>query len=351
MTKNPSIEVTQDLNVESTIHQVVLLGERIKASQKKTLKHIRSMGQLLLKSARHEYENYPSDNKDECLKHASHQLYSVINKCSKKTTLSRKLLRAAFWHSSKEDAGHEVYVTCRSEMEDLHKQDDYAMPLYFDERLTDLQRFRLANLPNIKRASDHVYIIDLGHAFKLGMTCDGPQRFDQIKRHLKLDVVHPVFYKQYANTRNIETMALNFLRSQGLSLVSTMKEVFIKHPPAYKFVRNLLSGSIQSEDYEYLDVNFTKAKSQLYQVLAKSNIKLDFDGYQKVKLEEWCSEIVAMSHYFQNDMFAFKDKTFNLKSLLEDYMELGLSEYDLAVRNKILQTIQLQKDNGGFNEI
>tara|TARA_R100000734_G_C3297857_1_gene88847 strand:+ start:35 stop:1090 length:1056 start_codon:yes stop_codon:yes gene_type:complete len=351
MTKNPSIEATQNLNVESTISQVQILGERIKSSQKKTLKYIKSMGDVLLKSARYEYENYPNDNKDECLKHASHQLYSIINKCSKKTTLSRNLLRASFWQSSKQDAGHEFYVTSRREMEDLHKQANYAMPLYFNDQSSDLQRFRLESLPNIKRDSNQVYILNLGNAFKIGVTCDGSQRFDQLKKDLKLRYLEPVLLKQYANARNVETMALNFLRSQALSLVSTKKEIFIKYPPAYKFVQNLLNGSIQNEEYKYLDVEYVKAKDQLYKVLAKSNMKLDFQRYRNTTLKDWCGEVVSMCHYFYDHMYAFKDKDFNICTLLSDYENIGLSEYDLVVRSKILNNIQLQKDLGNFNEI
>lgn len=344
-------EATQDLNIESTISQIQLLGERIKASQRKTMRCIREMGDVLLKSTRHEYTQYPSENKDECLKYASHQLNAVINKCSKITTLSRNLLRAAFWESSKRDCGHTPLGTSRGELEDHHKQAGFMMPLFYDDQSTDLQRFRLAALPNVRRDSDHVYIVPFGNAFKVGVTCDGPQRFEKLKKDLGVDSIHPVLFQEFANARNVETMALNFLRSQGLSLVSTMKEIFIKYPPAYAFIRNLLSGENKIENYQYLDLSFTKAKYQLNQVLVKSNVQLDFDGYRKTRLIEWCGEVVSISHYFFNDMFAFKNPDFDLFQLLYAYQDIGLSEYDLKVRTKLIQNIQLQKDLGRFNDV
>lgn len=345
------IEASQNLTIESALSQIQLLGDRVKASQRRTMKHIRDMGDVLLKTTRKEFDDYPSEVKDECLKHASHQLNLIVNKSSKLTTLSRHLLRAAFWESSKRDIGHSALGTSRGELEDHHKQSGYMMPLFFDDKTTDLQRFRLSIVPDIKREPDHVYIVPFGNAFKVGITCDGPQRFEKLKKDLGVDSIHPILFKQYANARNVETMALNFLRSQGLSLVSTMKEVFIQYPPAYRFVKALLNGDGNIDQYEFLNIDFTKARQQLLKVLVQSNVQLDFDGYRKTKLDEWCGEIVAICHYFFNDMFAYSVNDFDLFKLIDAYQNIGLSDYDIKVRSALIQNIQHQKDLGKFNAL
>ena len=166
---------------------------------------------------------------------------------------------------------------------------------------------------------------------------------------LQVDEVSPYFIKEYAQADKVESMALNFLRAEGLSIVSSKKEIFLKHQPAFQYVYDMLSGNPRTEQYEFVNVELTTARNELYSVLVNCNLNVNVDGYRKVKVKEWSSEIVSIGYYCFNDPYYFKSSTSNFSSdMIRAYQSFGLSEVDLRVRGFILSKVQHQKNHGGF---
>lgn len=333
--------------------QIKECGEQIKRSQKKTLGFIRKLGDALLKAARIEYDLSIHEEEFNKLKDSAFALNRAIKKGSKSTGLSRDLLRASFWDASKRDENPkgESVGSSRSDLEEYHKQANKILPLFFGRRgETDLnQIISLGKDHDPKRVSNMVYMIDFGKTFKVGKTCDGVKRFEQLKMELQVDEVSPYFIKEYAQADKVESMALNFLRAEGLSIVSSKKEIFLKHQPAFQYVYDMLSGNPRTEQYEFVNVELTTARNELYSVLVNCNLNVNVDGYRKVKVKEWSAEIVSIGHYIQHDPYFFKTENPHfVNDMLDAYLSLGLSEIDLKVREFILHTIQIQRDYGVF---
>ena len=333
--------------------QMKIFGEQIQKSQRKTLGYIRKLGDALLEAARIEYQISKHEEDSDKLKQAAFALDYAIKKGSQSTGLSRDLLRASFWDASKRDhdPDGESIGSSRMDLESYHYQANKVLPLFFDQRNeTDLnQIISLGKDNDPKRVSNQVYLVDFGKTFKVGKTCDGPQRFNQLKVQLNVDEIKPYFIREYANASKMESMALNFLRAEGLSITSSKKEIFLKHPPAFQHVYNLLSGN-PTEEYEFVSVELTKAQKELTSVLVNCNIQVNVDGYRKVKIQEWSAEIVSIGYYVEGNPYFFKtpDPQF-VNKMLDTYLSLGLSEVDLKVREYILNIIQIQRDYGRFN--
>ncbi len=333
--------------------QMKIFGEQIQKSQRKTLGYIRKLGDALLEAARIEYQISKHEEDFEKLKQSAFALDFAIKKGSQSTGLSRDLLRASFWDASKRDhdPDGESIGSSRMDLENYHKQANKALPLFFDQRNeTDLnQIISLGKDHDPKRIANQVYMIDFGQTFKVGKTCDGPQRFDQLKVQLNVDEIKPYLIKEYANAGKMENMALNFLRAEGLSITSSKKEIFLKHPPAFQHVYNLLSGN-PTEQYQFVSLELTQAQRELTSALVNCNLNIKEDGYRKVKVSEWSSELVSIGYYFFGDPYYFKSSTSNFCiDMMRSYENLGLSEVDLRVRGFVLSKVQTQRDKGAFN--